>query len=62
MTVFLDVALGSLTEIDHCLRGAYCLCYQVIILRIEAVSASKMSVGLCETARYSIGCASYYMQ
>jgi hypothetical protein len=47
MTVFWDVALCSLVEIDQSFRGAYCLHHQNLM--IEEVCTSETSVNFYET-------------
>jgi hypothetical protein len=45
MTAVWDVVPRSLVEIDHCLKGAYCL----MTLMMEAVSTSETLVNFYQT-------------
>jgi hypothetical protein len=55
MTVFWDIALCSVVDINQCFRGTYCLHHQgyelFISLMIEAVSSTERSVSICQTAQ-----------
>jgi hypothetical protein len=57
ITVFWDVALCSLVEIDRCFRGAHCLHHQgdvLIALMMEAVSISETLVSFYQTTQRNI--------
>jgi hypothetical protein len=52
VTVFWDVALCSLVEIDRRFRSAYCLHYQALM--VEAERTSETPVSIYETTRHNV--------